>query len=546
MSARIVIQARTSSKRLPRKSLLPVGGLPLAVLTALRASRNGADVVVATSHQASDDCLASNLERHCIKVFRGPLDDVMGRYVEATADLPDDARVVRLTADNVFPDADFVDDLVSFFDASDSDHVGTTSPDDGLPYGLSGEVFSVAALRRAQKNAGDGYDREHVTPWIKRNLTSRLFDVHRLAIDLGHLRCTVDTNRDYQRLCRLFATVEDPVGIAWRDLCQRLEADDRRQGPVLPWRRVGGERHARLVLGTAQLGMPYGITNRDGMPDSEASGNIIRAAIDRGVSHIDTARGYGEAESRLGAALADGDGDEVTVITKIGGFDRLDADADRAAVNDFVDASVFRSCHDLGVDALDTLLLHSAEPLERPDAGVMSRLIELRDGGVVGRLGLSVQSPEELARAAVHPDITHLQLPFNILDWRWRSSNLAGLTAARPDLVVHVRSVFLQGLLLSESPGLWPNTGDYAKRLLEKLAGLVESLGRENVADLCIAYVNAQPWVHGIVIGVDSTAQFEANCRYFDNSFLTPDELARVEGELPRAEAALLDPALWP
>jgi spore coat polysaccharide biosynthesis protein SpsF (cytidylyltransferase family)/aryl-alcohol dehydrogenase-like predicted oxidoreductase len=546
MIERVIIQARTSSRRLPRKSLLPLGGLPLAVLAALRASRNGADVVVATSVQASDDGLASTLTRHGVKVFRGPLDDVLLRYVQASADLRDDDRVVRLTGDNVFPDADFVNDLLAFFDASGADHVGTDSPKDGLPYGLSGEVFTVDALQRAQQNAVDDFDREHVTPWIKRNLNSRLFDAHREAIDLGALRCTIDTNRDYQRQCRVFASLKDPVGIPWRDLCKRLEIDAARHGPVLPWRRVGTDRHARIVLGTAQLGMPYGIANRHGMPDADDAREIILSAVDRGVTHIDTARGYGEAESRIGAALVGGEGDEVTIITKIGGFERLDRLADQSTINDFVDASVFRSCRDLRVDALDTLLLHSAQPLETPGSGVMARLFELREDGVIGRLGLSVQNPAELAMAAAHPGITHIQLPFNILDWRWHDSDLEGLTAARPELVIHVRSAYLQGLLLSDSPNLWPMAGGCAAQLMAKLKELTTELGRENVADLCLAYVNAQPWVHGIVTGVESLQQLAANCRYAANPCLTADEIARVGAELPRAEASLLDPSLWP
>src|SRR5579864_8401602 len=92
-----IIQARMSSIRLPGKALLPVAGYPSAVLAALRAGNLGDEVVVATSNHSSDDSLAAQLSSHNIRVFRGPLDDVLGRYYLAVATLPDDCIVVRLT-----------------------------------------------------------------------------------------------------------------------------------------------------------------------------------------------------------------------------------------------------------------------------------------------------------------------------------------------------------------------------------------------------------------------------------------------------------------
>src|SRR5258706_7202277 len=114
-SCRIVIQARLSSTRLPGKSLLPIKGIPVAALCALRAANRGADVVVATSTDPSDDALAGKLAEYSIKVARGPLNDVLDRFALATADLAASDLVVRLTADNVFPDWDFVEQLVPEF-----------------------------------------------------------------------------------------------------------------------------------------------------------------------------------------------------------------------------------------------------------------------------------------------------------------------------------------------------------------------------------------------------------------------------------------------
>src|SRR5690606_8502139 len=96
---RIVLQARTSSTRLPGKVLLPICGLPMAVLAAKRAGQDGTEVVVATSDDPSDDALAATAKRHGLKIVRGPLDDVLARFILATGDLAGDDICIRFTAD---------------------------------------------------------------------------------------------------------------------------------------------------------------------------------------------------------------------------------------------------------------------------------------------------------------------------------------------------------------------------------------------------------------------------------------------------------------
>src|SRR5262245_60512132 len=105
MSGRVlvVLQSRLSSSRLPAKALLPLGGTTTVALAALRATNTGLPLVVATSVDASDDSLAAHLEQQGLRVVRGPLDDVLGRFVFAAHELADDDVVVRLTADCLLP-----------------------------------------------------------------------------------------------------------------------------------------------------------------------------------------------------------------------------------------------------------------------------------------------------------------------------------------------------------------------------------------------------------------------------------------------------------
>src|SRR5882757_8462135 len=138
-----ILQARTTSSRLPRKALLDVGGYPTAVLAASRAGNRDMQTIVATSDDPSDDELAAILRTHNLNTFRGPLEDVLGRYYLASADLGESDRIVRLTGDNVVPDGEFVQGLARAFADSGLEYLTTDSLKARLPYGLGAEAFTV-------------------------------------------------------------------------------------------------------------------------------------------------------------------------------------------------------------------------------------------------------------------------------------------------------------------------------------------------------------------------------------------------------------------
>jgi spore coat polysaccharide biosynthesis protein SpsF len=540
---RIVLQARTSSSRLPAKVLLPIGGLPLVVLAARRAKRNGADLVIATSADPSDDLLASELHRYDLPTLRGPLEDVLGRFILATADLSDDALCVRLTADNAFPDADFVAQLVKLMAAGAYSYLGYGADNTQLPYGMSGEIFTVAALREAAAATDTPYDREHVTPYIIRNYRPAACPVFPgLNRDWSHLRCTVDTLDDYHRVARVFGRVADPVAVPWRGLIEHLQALP--DAPAFSIRPAAGGP-AGMVLGTVQIGIPYGRANVSGIPGETTARAIVLQAIEHGVAEIDTARAYGSSEDRLGRILAGGWTSRMIPLTKLDPLVPLRDDWPTPAVEALVDVSVLGSCHALRLSALPVLMLHRAAHLDSAQGRVWRRLLELKQAGLIERLGVSVQSPAELRRAIVVAEIEHVQLPYNLLDWRW--DECAGMLAARPDMRVHARSPFLQGLLTPAAPERWPAiSGVDASETIAALNRLVKALNRESVRDLCIAFVRSRPWVHGVVVGVEALEQLRENLDLFRRLPLTPAEAAMVRGRLPRLPETLLNPALWP
>lgn len=252
--------------------MMSLAGMPLIELVARRASRTGFGVVVATSTEAYDDRIAQHLERVGIPVVRGDLDDVLGRFLLATADMAPEDRVIRLTGDNPVTDAGLVQEMLDEMSATAFDYGRVDI--DRAPEGLGAEAFSVGALRRAGSEATDAYDREHVTPWIRRNLGEYLFVPEATYADHVVYRCTTDCLHDYDRVSRLFDGVADPVAIGWREIFERLHAMVQGFGPLaVDTGHLG--RMTSVLLGASGLGPARGDVLRD----------CFAAAVDRGVSH---------------------------------------------------------------------------------------------------------------------------------------------------------------------------------------------------------------------------------------------------------------------
>jgi len=173
----------------------------------------------------------------------------------------------------------------------------------------------VSALRKADTMATSAMDREHVGPWMARNCRSLLFSPELPSRqNLSHLRCTIDHAEDYRRITALFEGIYDPVNARWVDLLRKLKqlaGDQRFRVP-----QSGTRAASTLALGTVQLGMEYGRVNDSGKPGTSEAVKIIRRAVAHGVNAIDTARGYGDAESIIGEALQEAES-KVNVVTKL-------------------------------------------------------------------------------------------------------------------------------------------------------------------------------------------------------------------------------------
>ena len=272
----------------------------------------------------------------------------------------------------------------------------------------------------------------------------------------------------------------------------------------------------RLVLGTAQFGLAYGLNNQAGQPSEMAVRAVLAAAQAAGLTLLDTAAAYGNSEARLGEFVSENDSFEI--ITKLPA-------GPPAQVAQHLAASLAR----LRRRQLYGVMFHAFGPLQAEPAAWQA-LRAARTAGQVARIGVSLYHPHEAEWLLAEGwDLDLVQVPYNVLDQRF-AAVLPRLAAAGVE--VHVRSAFLQGLLLREPATLPDFFRSLAPKML-RLRALAAEAGVPLPAALLLFAAYA-PGVARAVVGVDSVANLHEN-------LAAAPHLAAAE-KLRPALAALAEP----
>jgi spore coat polysaccharide biosynthesis protein SpsF len=198
-----VVSARTASRRLPAKALLPLGGVPMIqfLLERVRATRCGGPVIFATTQRADDDALAELVRSLGVPVFRGADADVAGRYLAAAREFELD-WIVRVTGDCPFVDAESLDACLAQWSPAEDD-VDMISTKGIFPVGIDYELFPSALLASECPKMSDD-EREHLTlRFYRADLGFRVRQFERPAAWPDVTRTfLVDTQPDYERAVR--------------------------------------------------------------------------------------------------------------------------------------------------------------------------------------------------------------------------------------------------------------------------------------------------------------------------------------------------------
>ena len=267
---------------------------------------------------------------------------------------------------------------------------------------------------------------------------------------------------------------------------------------------------AKTILGTAKFGMNYGTLDTNRVSPEEVR-SILERASEVGINRIDTASSYGVAERLIGAS----DNSSRLIISKI----TVDKFGKSNYANQ-VQISVRNSLSNLKVDRLHAVLFHNTDDLfEKNGEKLYRSALSLRDEGLVNHIGCSVYTPEELQTVISSFDFEFFQLPLNVLDRRFLDSGLIE-SLSKSGKEVHIRSVFLKGLLLRTSGQYpsWMSTHDNS--FAEWQSHLVEH--QLNPVQTCLDFAHSIEGVSGVVVGVSSLIQLNEIVSYGKNRIQAP------------------------
>jgi aryl-alcohol dehydrogenase-like predicted oxidoreductase len=290
----------------------------------------------------------------------------------------------------------------------------------------------------------------------------------------------------------------------------------------------------KLGLGTVQFGLDYGVSNSTGKtPEAEAR-RILQLAAEKGVRVLDTAAGYGDSEEVLGRGLPAQH--EFAIVTKT---PVLPADETDNEHIEHVLTGFRQSLSRLGQEKVYGLLVHRAEELlTTKGERLMAALQDLKQQGLVSKIGVTVYGPEQTSRILDRYFVDLVQLPFNIYDQRFlRSGVLDRLKLL--DIEVHARSAFLQGLLLMPPDRLAVEfnaiRAHHAQLYREITAAGMTPL------EASLRFCLAESRIDQVIVGCETQSQLGEILRVAcedGNELLDPERFA-VEDE------AIVNPARW-
>ena len=274
-----------------------------------------------------------------------------------------------------------------------------------------------------------------------------------------------------------------------------------------------------LVLGTAQWGNPYGVTNSQGRLTDEALAEIIAVAKGAGIGAIDTAGMYGDAEARLAPWAAD-----FSITTKVRGADPQT-----------IPAQLKASLAALGKGSVANCLIHDWAQLTESQAKASAEQLEdMQEIGLVQQIGVSAYDETDLNRAAsIFGQLEIAQVPINVLDQRLINSDTLQ-TLATHGTRIQARSVFLQGLLAARSD---TQLGQHPEVI--KFHDWCESNGEQPI-EVALSFIKTTAPITEVVVGVTTGAELNDLAQ----AWATCKQGLDIDG-LTSGDIGLLDPRTW-
>ena len=295
----------------------------------------------------------------------------------------------------------------------------------------------------------------------------------------------------------------------------------------------------KLVLGTAQLGLNYGIANKIGKPEENKAFEIMKYAIENGINYFDTAYSYGNSEIIIGKFLNSYKNykNKVNIITKMPSL--KEEKLDEKNIND----RFFESLYRLDQESIFCYMVHDFNDIKNNSYLVLNTFFKLKNEGYIKKIGVSVYNENQIKFLIRNFDFDLIQIPINIFDQRVLKDDIL-LDLKKRGIEIYARSVFLQGLIFLDRDNLPPKFKSIEK-YLEKInnISLKFNIPKEDIALLFINSINE---IDRIIIGVEKIEQLKKNIGALNRS----ENFAEIERainfqDLFIENKEIIDPRKW-
>jgi aryl-alcohol dehydrogenase-like predicted oxidoreductase len=284
----------------------------------------------------------------------------------------------------------------------------------------------------------------------------------------------------------------------------------------------------KISIGTAQFGMNYGISGGTQISNLEAK-DILELGYKNNVVTIDTAFNYGNCHSILGEIGII----KNEIITKLPEIP-LDTNIN---IENWIFYKISSALKDLKIDVIQGVLLHRPAQLLLVEGDkIYNALCKLKSSGLVKKIGISIYEPSELDELIPQFNFDIVQSPFSIFDQRLLESGWLNILD-KLNIEIHIRSVFLQGLLLFKEPR--PKKFDRWADLWQEWDNYLLNSNKSSLEN-CLQFVYSQEKINKIIIGIDSYQQFSEIIKInLSNDYIKPKNFNIKEMNL------LVNPSKW-
>lgn len=285
----------------------------------------------------------------------------------------------------------------------------------------------------------------------------------------------------------------------------------------------------KLILGTVQLGLPYGINNVCGQIPIDDSLTLLEEAFKSGITFLDTAEAYGNAHEIIGLFHRRNASARFNVLTKL-----------PHEFEEYIEEKVEKYLKQLHVDTLYGFSFHSFESYSRSIKDVSRKLRELKEKGKINKIGVSVYTNDEAIKSIEDPLINFIQMPYNLFD---NSQLRNGILEKASDFnkEIHTRSCFLQGLFFMS-----PESDNPVARSLKEELSIINDIAERyeiSIQDLAIKYAFENQLITRVLVGVDNWSQLQQNIISLQR--LVPKEALKEIERIKINDINLINPTLW-